>query len=222
MGIGALGAYFDGRAIDKLARSGVSVLQAIPDFFLGILLIYIVFFVLSWAPAPVGRLGFLETEPRRLTGFLIIDSILAGDGPLLKSVLWHSMLPVLTLGIAFSAFFARTTRNVLGPVFRSKEVEFARACGLKERTVVGYALREARTPILTYGAILLALLVGGSAIVETIFSWGGIGQWGVAAILRLDIPQVQGFILVLSLLTFLVYVALDVVVAALDPRISYD
>jgi peptide/nickel transport system permease protein len=65
-------------------------------------------------------------------------------------------------------------------------------------------------------------MVGGSAIIETMFSWQGLGQWGLNAIIALDIPAIQGFVIVTGLFTMLVYLALDLIVAALDPRIKHD
>lgn len=219
--LGGVGAYYRDRLPDRISRFAITSTQSIPDFFLGLILIYVVFFLLGWAPAPVGRLGLLDQAPNRVTGALIVDTIIARDWELLVSVLRHSILPVLTLGLAYSAYFAKTTRAVLGAELAADQVEFARACGLPERKVLGYAFRAARTPIITYGAILVAALVGGLAIVETVFAWQGLGQWAVAAILKLDIPAMQGFILTAGLFTLVVFLVLDLVVMLLDPRVSY-
>lgn len=220
--LGTLSAYFRRRWPDRLARLSVAVTQSIPDFFLGLLLIYVVFFLLGWAPVPVGRLGLLTGPPERVTGGVITDSIIAGDWALLKTALHHTMLPALTLALFYSSHFAKTTRAVLGRALASDQVEFARACGLPERTVIGYAFREARTPILTYSGILFAALFGGAAIVEIVFAWGGLGQWALDAILKLDVPSIQGFILVVGLLTIVIYLVLDLLVVFLDPRIQHE
>ena len=220
--IGGVAAYFRNRLPDRAARVAISATQSVPDFFLGLLLIYVVFFRFGWAPAPVGRLGLLDSPPPVVTDGLIMDMIIAGNWDGLRSALYHSMLPVLALGVFYSAYFAKTTRAVLGPAFRSRQVEFARACGLPERKVIGYAFRQARTPIITYGAILLAALIGGGAIVEIVFAWGGLGQWAIERILKLDIPAIQGFILVVGLLTLAIYLALDILVAILDPRVTLE
>lgn len=220
--IGGIGAYFRGGTIDRLSRLLTSALQSIPDFFLGLVLIYVLFFELGWTPPPVGRLGLMESPPPTITGGLLTDAALAGDWEIFWSGVRHSIMPVLALGVFYSAYFAKTTRAVLANAFASRHVEFARACGLPTRTVWAYALRDARTPILTYGAILFAVLVGGAAIVEIVFAWGGVGEWAIERILSLDIPAIQGFVLVAGVLTLLTYVALDLLVARLDPRISYE
>lgn len=222
IGLGTIAAYTSGRLPDRIARFVVTVSQSIPDFFLALLLIYLFFYVMGVAPPPVGRLGLLETAPDRITGALLLDSLLAGEWATFRSALRHSALPVLTLGFYYASYFAKTTISALGPALESKQVEFARANGLSERTVLAYAFRQARTPILTYGGILLAALMGGAAIVETIFSWGGFGEWAIDSILQLDIPAVQGFIVVAGIGTLLVFLFLDLLVAALDPRVSYD
>jgi ABC-type dipeptide/oligopeptide/nickel transport system permease component len=219
--LGGVGAYFRGRPVDKGTRFLTSALQSIPDFFLGIVLIYFLFFILDWTPAPVGRIGLVEVRPPVVTGGLLTDALIARDWAVFWSGVRHSIMPVLALGLFYSAYFAKTTRAVLGTAFASRQVEFARACGLPPRTIWMYALRDARTPIMTYGAILFAVLIGGAAIVEIVFAWGGVGQWAVERILALDIPAIQGFVLFAGVITLLTYVLLDILVARLDPRISY-
>ncbi len=220
--LGVLSSYFRRRWPDRVSRLSVTITQSIPDFFLGLLLIYLVFYKLGWAPAPVGRLGLLDLPPERVTGAVILDTIIARDWGLLRTAAHHAMLPVITLALFYSSHFAKTSRAVLARAFTSEQVEFARACGLSEMKVVGYAFREARTPVLTYVGILFAALFGGAAIVETVFAWGGIGPWAIEAMTKLDVPAIQGFILVVGLLTLLVYLVLDLVVVALDPRVSYE
>ncbi|MER5457581.1 ABC transporter permease [Micromonospora sp. NPDC002389] len=222
IGLGTLGAYRKGTVADRTSRFVVTTFQSIPDFFLALLLIYLLFYLAGWAPAPVGRLGLMDEPPPTVTGALLLDSLISGDMGTFRSAVAHSVLPVLTLGIYYSAYFARSTYASLVPALESKQVEFARASGLRERTVLAYAFRQARTPILTYGGILLAALLGGAAIIETIFSWGGFGEWAIDSILQLDIPAVQGFILAAGLGTLLAFTALDILVAALDPRVRYD
>jgi ABC-type dipeptide/oligopeptide/nickel transport system permease component len=219
--LGIVGAYFSGRLPDRGVRSFIVVAQSIPDFFLGLILIYVLFFLLGVAPAPVGQLGLLDEPPPHVTGSIMVDAALAGQWDTLGSALRHAMLPVITLGIFFSAFLAKITRSVLREAMASDHVEFARACGLSERTAVGYALKSVRVPIITYVGLLLAILSGGAAIVETVFAWNGIGQWAVQAILRLDVPSIQGFVVVVGLIALTVYLVTDLIVLAVDPRVKY-
>lgn len=218
--LGGISAYFRNRPPDRVGRSVITTVQSIPDFFLAYILIFVLFFLLGWLPSPVGRLGIDAPRSEVVTGFMTFDAILAGEWGTLKSALQHLALPVLTLGIVYSAYFAKTTRSLLSGALYGTRTEFARACGLPEWQVVRYALLSVRTPLLTYAAILFASLVGGAAIIEIVFAWRGVGEWGLKAMLALDIPAIQGFIIITGTVTLLVYLLLDVVTMYLDPRIS--
>ncbi|GAA2348881.1 ABC transporter permease [Dactylosporangium salmoneum] len=220
--VGGLGAYFRNRLPDKASKTLTAVLQSTPDFLLALMLIYFVFYLARIVPAPIGRLDVATTQPPQRTGFLFLDSLLAGDMTAFGNAAGHAILPVAALGIAYAAYFAKTTRSAMGRALSAPQVEFARACGLPEWRVVHYAFLAGRTPVLTYVAILFGSLLGGAAILETIFNWRGLGQWGLQGVLRLDVPVIQGFVMVCGLLTLLIFVALDIIVLALDPRISYD
>jgi peptide/nickel transport system permease protein len=220
--LGSIGAYYRGSRIDKATRGGITLFQSVPDFLLALLLIFTLYHLMSLAPDPVGKLGLTASEPPRRTGFLLIDSLLAGRLDAFGNYLAHLFIPVMALGIAYSAFFGKVARSAMATAFASPQVEFARACGLPERQVVRYAFLASRAPIMTYGAILFGTLIGGASIVETIFAWQGAGQWALEAILKLDVPVIQGFILATGLLTMLIYLFLDVLVALLDPRVRYE
>ena len=107
------------------------------------------------------------------------------------------------------------------PALESKQVEFARASGLTERRVLGYAFRQARTPILTYGGILLAALLGGAAIVETIFRFPGVGYLLVDAVIRRDYPVAQFFSLLLVFVVVFSNLLADLAYGFVDPRIRH-
>jgi peptide/nickel transport system permease protein len=221
LAIGMLGAYFARRLPDRLARTVTTAFQSTPDFLLALLLIYLLFFVARIAPPPVGRSGLLDEGAPDVTGFLLIDAALTGSLAQVWQAIQQLMLPVLALGLVYSAYFAKVSRATMASALASAQVEFARACGLPERRVLGYAFTQARAPIVTYVAILFGSLLGGAAIVERIFSWQGVGQWGLDAVLKLDVPVIQGFVLAAGLVTIVVYLVLDLVVLLLDPRVSY-
>ena len=220
--IGAVAGYWRGTGIDRTARTAVTGLQAIPEFLIGLLLIFTLFYLWRIAPPPLGRLGILDRPPPAVTGFLLVDLIIAGNWKTLGVTLHRSMLPVLTLALGVIPMFAKITRSSVAVTLGSKGTQFARACGLSEWRIVHYALLQARTPILTYTAMLFGAMVGGSAIVETMFSWAGLGQWGLKAILQLDVPAIQGFVIATGLLTMVVYLLLDIAVILLDPRVKHD
>lgn len=219
LALGVVGAYFSRGIPDRITKIGITAVQSVPDFLLALLLIYFVFFIFGLAPAPLGRTGLAGTSVQDVTGLLLVDSLLDGDLQSFGTALHHLMLPVLALGIVYSAYLGKTARATMANALRSQQVAFARACGLRERTVIRYAFLEARTPIITYLAILFGALLGGAAIVETIFSWQGVGEWALTAMLDLDIPAIQGFIVVAGVATILLYLVLDVAVMLLDPRV---
>jgi ABC-type dipeptide/oligopeptide/nickel transport system permease component len=217
--IGGVGAYFRGKLPDRLSNILLSIIQSVPDFFLGLLLIYLFFYKLELVPAPIGRIGLSDVPPEEITGGLLIDSILTRNWEIFKVGLKHAILPSVTLGIFYSSYFGRTARNVLGNSLNSKQVEFAKSLGLSKFRMFIYALVDARTPILTYIAILFAGLFGACAIIETVFAWNGIGSWAITKIMMLDIPAIQGFILFAGLITLFTYTFLDILITYLDPRI---
>jgi ABC-type dipeptide/oligopeptide/nickel transport system permease component len=220
MTIGSLGAAFDNRWPDKFERGWSTVLHSVPEFLLAQLLLYLLFFRLGWVPGGLGRLNLSDVPPPRVTGFMTIDTALAGQWTTFWHAIQHLILPVLVHGLAGSVLYARISRAALGNTLNSKHVEFARAIGLKQNQLVRYAFLDIRTSMLTYVALGVAAMVGGSSILETVFNWNGLGQGGVQAMLNLDPPMIQGVVLVAGLFTLTIFVILDVITSILDPRIS--
>jgi peptide/nickel transport system permease protein len=220
--IGSVGAYYSHRGGDRVAGGALTVVQSIPDFLLGLLLIVVFFSTLHVLPGPEGQLSFADTPPPHVTGMYVIDAMIAGQWSLAGSALRHLVLPALTLGIVYSAAFGRTTRALLGQALSSEYTRFGRACGLSERRLLWNGLLAVRTSLMTYGAVLLAAIIGGDAVVEIVFSWNGVGQWAVQSMLRQDLPSVEGFVVIVGTLTVVTYLLLDLVSALLDPRIRFD
>jgi peptide/nickel transport system permease protein len=220
--LGTAGAFFPGKLPDKVERVWSTVLHATPEFLLGVLGIYVVFFLLGWVPAPTGRLAITDTPPPTVTGFYTIDSLLIGDLDTFGHAFQRLILPVVVLALAGSVAFARMTRAGLAESLHSNFIEFARSAGLPRHQIVRYALLDVRTPILTYVAMGVGSLIGGAAIIETLFSWPGYGAWGIGGMSSLDAPVIQTFVLVSGLLALLSYVVLDIVSVIFDPRISIE
>jgi ABC-type dipeptide/oligopeptide/nickel transport system permease component len=220
--VGTIGAYFVNRPLDRILRVPVIIVLTTPDFFLGLIGIYFLFFKLGWLPGPTGQEGLLDPIDPGPTHAVLIDAIIHGNGALFTDALKNAILPAATLGISSSAFFMLITRSTVARALTSYQVEFARACGLPPRKVFAYAFLAARTQIITYVGILFASLVGSDVIIEQIFSWGGLGAWFVARANQLDLPEMEGIALVLSLITVGVFLLVDILVGLLDPRISYE
>jgi peptide/nickel transport system permease protein len=218
LAVGSIGAYFRRRLPDRFVGTWITTSQAIPEFVIGLLLIYVFFFALGVAPAPIGMLDATAVRPEPITGSEPLDALLTGQWATLANIGAHAVLPIVTIGVFLATYFAKTARSGLAQSLRSPQVEFARACGLRERTVFRYALTAVRTSLLTYIVILFGASLGGAAIVEVLFAWPGVGGWSLQGVIKGDVPVIQGFVLIMGVATLLAYVALDVIVVLLDPR----
>lgn len=135
----------------------------------------------------------------------------------------HFVLPALTLGTSMAAVTARLTRASLLEVMGQEYIVAARARGLDERTVLfRHALKNALLPVVTFAGMQLGYLLGGAVVVETIFSWPGIGKLLVDSIFARDFSMIQGCVLFIAVLFSLSSLAVDLLYAVLDPRIRYD
>ena len=190
-----------------------------PDYWWGLLFVFVLFFELNLVPPPMGRFDPLMTEPALVTGFITIDSLLAGDVEAFGTALSYIGLPILTLVFAVSGAILKMVRTNTVRALRSDYVLYARASGLPERTVARYALRAALTPAVTLVGIFYGVLLSSAVTVEVVFSLTGIGQYAVRSVLAFDYPAIQGTVLVVAMVSLLVYLLLDIAHAYLDPRI---
>lgn len=190
-----------------------------PDYWWGLLFVFVLFFELNLVPPPMGRFDPLMTEPSSITGFITIDSLLAGDFGSFWTALSYIGLPILTLVFAVSGAILKMVRTNTVRALRSDYVLYARASGLPERTVARYALRAALTPAITLVGIFYGVLLSSAVTVEVVFSLTGIGQYAVRSVLAFDYPAIQGTVLVVAMVSLLVYLLLDIAHAYLDPRI---
>jgi peptide/nickel transport system permease protein len=140
-----------------------------------------------------------------------------------KGTLAHLVLPAITLGINATALLARMTRGTLLEVLSQDYIRTARAKGLAERVVIfKHALRNALIPVVTVVGLEFGTLLSGAVITETIFAWPGLGQLLVGSILARDYPVVQGAVLLVAISFVLINLLVDLLYAAIDPRVRYD
>lgn len=193
---------------------------ALPDFWLALILIFVLYFVTHLAPPPLGRLGTLPAPPH-VTGFFLVDSLLAGNLGLFMTSVSYLILPVLTLVLVYMGNIVKMARTSVHDIANSDFVEYARACGLSEWVVLRYIMRNALAPVVTVVAFTFGFLLGGAVLVETVFSWGGLGQYAVQSISNSDYAPITGFVLIVALGMAVIYLSLDLLYAVLDPRIRY-
>lgn len=207
-------------AISRFSKIYGLAAGAVPDFWVGLLLIYFLFYVAGVAPAPFGRLDPILSSPPQVTGFMTFDTLIAGDFTAFASAVGRLILPVLTLVIVNAGALMKMTQMVFADNFRSEYIRHARASGLSEWQLVRMALRNSLPPIITMVGFLFGFLLGAAVLVETIFAWGGLGQYAVSAVMNSDYPALQGFVLVAAAFILVVYTAVDVFYGIADPRIE--
>ena len=222
--LGVLSATRPGSVLDHAARVLTTAGVSLPIFFTGLLLVYVFYYLLGWAPAPLGRLDAFTTPPPGLTGFFLVDALLARDGgtTFLASVR-QLVLPAVTLGLFAMAPIARMTRAAMLGVLSSDFVRTARASGLASRTVlVTYAFRNAMLPVVTLLGMIFSFLLGANVLVEKVFAWPGIGSYALEALIASDYAPVQGFVLTMATLYVLLNLTIDIVYGLIDPRVRID
>ena len=191
--LGVLSALRRGSLLDYIGRTFALVGQAAPVFWLGIVLVLIFSVNLEWLPVA-----------RR-------------DG-------WdHYILPSVTLGWLFASSFLRLTRSAMLEVLDSEFIKFARAKGVDNSIIIWkHAFRNALLPSLTYAGLLLAGLITGAVITETIFSWPGLGSLAVTSVLQLDFPVLTAIVCVITLAYAGMALFIDLLYAVADPRIRLE
>jgi len=193
---------------------------SMPIFWWGLLLILLFSVQLGWTPVS-GRVAVQYfVEP--VTGFLLIDSLLAGDMGAFKSALSHLVLPAIVLGTVPLAVIARMTRSAMLEVLGEDYIRTARAKGLSPlRVVAVHALRNALIPVVTVIGLQIGVLFTGAILTETIFSWPGVGKWLIDGINRRDYPVLQGGTLLIGAIIMIVNLLVDVAYGLINPRIRH-
>ncbi|KQZ15538.1 MULTISPECIES: ABC transporter permease subunit [unclassified Mesorhizobium] len=207
------GSWFD-QATMGVALTGYSM----PIFWWGLLLIIFFSGYLGWTPVS-GRIG-LQYFFRPVTGFMLIDSLIAGRPGAFSSAVSHLILPSIVLATIPLAVIARQTRSAMLEVLGEDYVRTARAKGLAPRRVVGlHAFRNALIPVVTTIGLQVGTLMAGAILTETIFSWPGIGKWMIDAIGKRDYVVVQSGLLIIALIVMAVNLLVDMLYAVINPRI---
>ncbi len=219
--IGVATSFRPGGWVDRVTRLYGLLAGALPDFWLGLILIFFFYFKLRIFPAPLGRLDPFLMPPEHITGMYTVDSLLTGNWECFWSAWAHLALPVLTLAFASAGAIMRMTRSTMIAILDGDFIRQGRMSGLPERVLVRYAIRNALPPVVTLIAIIYGFLLGGAVLIENIFGWGGLGQYAVQSLAQSDYAALQGFVLVAATFTLFLYLIVDLLYFAIDPRISY-
>lgn len=220
--LGIFAAVRHNRAPDHAARVISLVGAACPIFWTGLLALYLFYYRLNWFPGP-GQLEPYLQYPPPVTGFVLLDSLLAGNTETFRSALRHLLLPAMVLGWFIMGIIARTTRAALLEILSADYVRTARAKGLGEPSVVGmHALRNALIPVVTVTGLAFASVMSGAVLTETVFAWPGIGRYAVRASTNLDYPAILGVTILTAVIYVTVNLVVDVLYGVLDPRIRVE
>jgi peptide/nickel transport system permease protein len=218
--IGVLSAVRRGSRFDAVVMTLTLFGVSMPIFWLGLMLLLLFAAGLDWLP--VGGLMPVGLDPARITGMSVIDSLLSANPSMVFASLRHMVLPAVTLASVPLALIARITRAEVLSAATADHVRTARAKGVAEsRVILRHVLRNAAIPIVTVIGLQAGLLLSGAVLTETIYSLPGLGRLMVDSILSRDYPVVQAGALFIALVFVLVNLAVDILYAALDPRISH-
>jgi peptide/nickel transport system permease protein len=220
--LGILSALGGSKGITSRFTVGYGLLAgAIPDFWLGLILIYFFYTVAGIAPAPLGQIDTDVIAPPQVTGVVLIDAPIAGDWTAFWNAAAHLVLPLLTIVFVYMAPIVKYTRSSIDDVYSQSEfIHQYRASGLSDRTIVRRALRNGLPPVITIVGVLFGFLLGGLVLVEQVFAWGGFGQYAVTAITNSDFSAIQGVVIVAAVFNLVVYLIVDLLYFAVDPRLK--
>lgn len=225
--LGTYTAVRHNRVPDQVARVATIIGVSMPEFIFGLFLLVIFYSILGWFPP--GRLSTWAedivylSDFRRYTGMHTLDSLLNGRVDIFLDSLRHIILPAFAYSLGLLSTILRLMRSSLLETLSKEYVMTARAKGLKERLVIRkHARRNALLPIVTVAGSVIARMLGGAVIIETVFNYPGMGTFIVNAAQGLDFPAILGFSLVIGFVIILTNLLIDILYVILDPTISLE
>jgi len=215
-----IGIRLRGRRAELLVDGGVGVFLAIPDFLWALILLLLFGVLIPLLPIS-GRID-PEIDVSLHSNFYLLESLLTGRFDIANALVHHMILPAVALALPFSALVARILKASLADAEDQDYAQIARARGFSRPEIL---LREvfpnALIPTVALGGVQVTLLLGGTVLVERIFSYEGIGNMAIDAVINRDFPLIQGLILTFAVLFIALNLAVDLLVALLDPRLRH-
>jgi len=214
------GILLRGRRAEWAVDGGVGALLAIPDFLWALILLLLFGVLIPWLPIS-GRVDpQIEIDLR--SNFYLLESLLTGRIDMAWALLHHMFLPALALALPFAALVARILKASLADAEDQDYAQIARARGYSRPAILLHEVfPNALIPTVALGGVQLTLLLGGTVLVERIFSYEGIGNMAIDAVINRDFPLIQGLVLTFAVLFIAINLAIDLVVALLDPRLRH-
>ncbi len=218
--IGTLSVMKKNTLVDRLGSLLAVLGLSIPDFLWGLLFVIFLGVFLNVLPisSRIAPTYTLET----ITGFFLVDSLIRLDFNAFYSSIRHIILPAFSLALPLTAIVIRVIKSSLLEVVKEDYILLARVKGLSERMVIFlHALRNALIPTTTIVGVQFGFLMGGTVLVEIIYSWPGLGKLAVTAIITRDLPLIQGIVLVLAFIFVTVNLIVDLLYTVMNPKIRY-
>ena len=203
------------------SRIGIWVARAagaIPDFVIGIFGILLFYLVLRVAPAPLGLYDVTMTGPKTVSGFPLVDALIAGSGQVFVSELAHLWLPCLTLVIAYGPMLLKVMIPSIESAANASSTLFLVSTGWKRSSISASVWRRAAPPAVAMFGTLFGYLLGGAVVVEQLFALQGSAEYAVNAVKRSDYLALQGILLSIALISLIVFLLVDILTGVLDPR----
>lgn len=219
--LGVISANRKDQWIDHLSRLFSVGVVSLPTFWVGLILQLLFFRTLHIFPLG-GQLSTeikLTMEIPNITGFLTFDSLVTGNFRILTDVLWHMVLPGITIGLYPVGLVARMTRSALLEILNEDYITSARSYGLSERIVLwSYALKNSIGATSTVVALSIGYTLVNTFLTESIFSWPGIGSYIATAVIGLDYPAIMG-VTIFSAFSYVILNMIADIIIAVDPRV---
>jgi ABC-type dipeptide/oligopeptide/nickel transport system permease component len=203
---------------DQISRGVALFGFSVPTYWLGLMMIFLFFFVLEWAPPPMGMMSIELLPPPSVTGAPLLDAVIAGEWETARSTLTYLILPVACLVFAAGGPIIKQSRAIAIEILGSDHIRYARAAGFSPRRIRRMVLRGAMVPLITFAGVELVSLFAIGSLIEYVFARGGLGHWGLNAIMQSDFAAVQGYVLALALASVVIFILVDVLALLLEPR----
>ncbi|KYK35765.1 MAG: ABC transporter permease [Theionarchaea archaeon] len=213
---GVISALKRNKLIDHISRVVSLTGASTPLFWMALLLQFIFYYKLGWLPAA----GRLEVPLERITGMVLIDSVITGNAAAFKDALARLAMPSFCMAFWSMGYLVRITRSSMLEVLNAEYIMTAKAKGIPQRIVhYRHALKNAIIPPITLLGIRFGWLLAGSVLLETIFAWPGMGRYAASSIVEVDLPAMVGFCLVVALVMIMANLIVDITYAFIDPRV---
>jgi len=216
--ISMLAVLLEGRIVSSVLNALASLLQAVPDFLWGLLLILV--FGVLWPMLPISGRFDPRSSHEFATQFYLLESLLTFDFESVVELLRRMIMPALALALPLTGIVTRVLKAALEEVMEQDYILMAQSRGHSRlRILWTEALRNAMIPTVTLGAVQLTFLIGGTVLIERLFSYPGIGNMAIGAVIDRDLPLIQGLVLCFAIIFIIINLLVDLSYSRLNPRV---